>query len=100
MSLRPDLVVFRIWKDGGGVIALFPELPADLLGRFCLSYERVGQHAAADYLGVIRQTLPACPEQYAALARELSLIGYVVRPICRASPTHHCRRREAARTGS
>ena len=99
MAKRPDLVVFRIWRDGGGPIALFPELPADPLGRHCLSYAHVGQHAAADYHGVVRRTLPARPEQYAALARELSASGYLVRPIRRASSLHHRQRREVARTG-
>jgi hypothetical protein len=31
-------VVFRKWKDTGDVIALFPELPSDILGWFCDSY--------------------------------------------------------------
>ena len=96
MSVRPDLVVFRIWKDGGGVIALFPELPTDLLGWYCLSYEHVGQHAAAHYHGVVGRTLPASPEQYAALTRELSARGYALRTIRRATAAHHRKRHEAA----
>ena len=40
----PVRVVFRRWRDGAGVIALFPELPADMHGLCCDSYEHVGQH--------------------------------------------------------
>jgi hypothetical protein len=30
-----DTVIFRRWKDSGDIIALFPELPADIFGEFC-----------------------------------------------------------------
>ncbi|MCY2987535.1 MAG: hypothetical protein NTY19_06685 [Planctomycetota bacterium] len=46
-------VVFRRWRDSGDIIALFSELPADRHGRYADSYEHIGQHGAADYLGVI-----------------------------------------------
>lgn len=92
-----DLVVFRKWNDCGGVIALFPELPADVLGRFCLSYEHIGQHGGADYHAVVSRTTPARPPEFAALARELARIGYELRPIQRASARHLRRRLEAAR---
>jgi hypothetical protein len=35
-------VVFRKWKDSGTVIALFPELPSDIHGSYCVAYEHVG----------------------------------------------------------
>ena len=57
--MPPDLAIFRRWKDSGDVIALFPAIPADIDGRYCLSYEHVGQHGAADFHGVVRRTLPA-----------------------------------------
>lgn len=92
-----DLVVFRRWKETGDVIALFPELPADNLGRYCISYEHIGQHGAADYCLVIRQTLPATPDESAALAAQLTHIGYRLRPVQRASFSHHQRRLADAR---
>jgi hypothetical protein len=91
MSAAP--VVFRKWRDSGDIIALFPELPASIHGEYCLSYERVGQHAAADYHGVICHTLPAAPHEYAALTDELARIGYRLKPQRRASWRHHQRRR-------
>lgn len=90
-------VVFRKWRDTGDVIALFPELPSDIYGRFCESYEHVGQHGGADYHGVVRQTFPATPEESAALSVELNRIGYRLMPLSRASWRHHERRREEAR---
>ena len=52
---RSDAVVFRRWQNGD-VIALFPELPADLYGEYCDAYEHVGQHGGADFFGVIQKT--------------------------------------------
>lgn len=90
-----DVVVFRRWKDCGTVIALFPEIPADTYGQYCEAYEHVGQHGGADYHGVIQATRPE--DDYADLAEELTRLGYNLRPIRRASYTHHERRRQAAR---
>ena len=42
--MEKDVVVFRKWRNGFGVIALFPEIPADLYGYYCESYESIGQH--------------------------------------------------------
>lgn len=97
MSLT-TVVVFRRWDDpSGDVIALFPELPADIDGQYCLSYEHMGQHGGADYHGVIANTVPAPVKEAARLARELELIGYTLRPVRRATCRHHERRLAAAR---
>lgn len=90
-------VVFRKWPGGDGVIALFPELPADPFGVFCESYAPVGQHAAADYHAVIRHTTPATPGEAASLTAELYRIGYRLVRLRRASHLHHERRLEEAR---
>jgi hypothetical protein len=92
-----DVVVFRTWRDTGTVIALFPELPADIHGRYCDAYEHVGQHGGADFHGVIRATTPVELEETTTLAEELTRIGYNLRPIKRASWRHHEKRRQAAR---
>ena len=91
-----DVVVFRRWRDTGGLIALFPENPADIHGWYCDSYETIGQHGAADYHGVIQMTVPARLRQCDELAQELRRIGYSLRPIKRASWRHHERRRQMA----
>ena len=93
---QADIVVFRRWKDTGDVIALFPELPADLGGDHCDAYEHVGQHGGADYHGVIQQTTPCSPKQSADLAAELRTIGYLLKPVKRASHVHHEARRQLA----
>lgn len=72
----PTIVVFRAWRSDGNVIALFPELPHDLSGRFCTSYAHVGQHGAASYTHCIAITRPATPAEYAPLLKELRAIGY------------------------
>lgn len=66
-------VIFRKWNNGD-VIALFPEIPADISGLFCDSYEHIGQHGAAHYRSVILNTKPALPSEYASLFEELSRI--------------------------
>lgn len=68
-------VIFRVWSNGD-VLALFPDLPADVNGLHVTSYEHVGQHGAADYAGCIGRTRAARPDEYAALAKELTSIGY------------------------
>lgn len=90
------LVVFRRWKDTGDIIALFPELPSDIYGFFCDSYEHVGQHGGADYYGVIQATKPASNKDAKELARELTRIGYRLKPIRRASYRMHEVRRATA----
>lgn len=97
MCSQSQVVVFRKWRDTGTIIALFPELPSDINGWYCDSYERVGGHGGADYYGVIQHTSPASAEVCASLAKELTRIGYNLKPIKRASYRHHERRREAAR---
>ena len=92
-----DLVVFRRWKHSGDIIALFPEIPADLAGRYCEAYEHVGQHGRADYYGVMRATMPVELHEAEDLNEELTKIGYKLRPIKRASWKHHEKRRQAAR---
>jgi hypothetical protein len=92
-----DVVVFRCWKDSGDIIALFPEIPADLHGRYCEAYEHVGQHGGADYWGVIQATVPTQAKDFADLAAELDGIGYRLRVRRRASSHTHENRRRAAR---
>lgn len=56
-------VILRRWRraEGGGVIALFPELPADYDGYQVTAYEHVGQHGGADYATVMRLSEPVAP---------------------------------------
>lgn len=92
-----DVVVFRRWRDCGDIIALFPEIPADLFSDLCEAYEHESQHGGANYWSVIQQTLPVNVEEAAALAEELERVGYNLRPVKRASLHHHEKRRQAAR---
>ena len=91
---QADIVVFRRWRDTGDIIALFPELPADLAGFYCDSYMHVGQHGGADYHGVVQHTKPCSPDDAADIAAELRTIGYRLRPVKRASRVHHEARRQ------
>lgn len=87
METEPETVtVFRRFRKGGDVLALFPLLPE---GRgLCLSYAHIGQHGAADFAGVVRASTPADPDSddVRALARELASIGYRLR-VVRRSPS-------------
>lgn len=76
-------VIFRKWKprrefdeEGGDIIALFPTETGTNDPYTCSSYEHVGQHSSADPNGVIQDTVPAKPAEYADLMRELKGIGY------------------------
>jgi len=75
----PAIVIFRTWRrglTGQGVIALFPLEPGDSQGLYCLCYEHVGQHGAADYQYILSVTDAATPAEYADLLAELQSIGY------------------------
>ena len=96
--MRTDLVVIRVWKgDPDDVFALFPTDPADNDGRYCTSYQHVGQHSSADYWHCIRQSRSATSREAAPLLRELRAIGYRPRVLKRASRRHHDQRFQTAR---
>jgi hypothetical protein len=71
---QPTLVLFRRYRDGD-VIALFPDIPFDDAGHVS-SYSHIGQHSAANYEGVITDTLPAREHEYRHLLKELKKVGY------------------------
>ena len=83
-TTETTLVVFRKWKAGGGIIALFPGLN-DETGHanrgMCMSYEHVGQHGECDYEHVIRMTVPADDAEFEDLYNELVGIGYDLRVV-------------------
>lgn len=93
----PDLVIFRRWNDTGDIVAIFPEQPADAEGRYCLAYDELGQHIAADYEQVMRDTTAVSPTVCGRFAHELTLLGYDLQSTDEASDQHHERRRAAAR---
>ena len=68
-------VVFRRFKEGE-TIALFPYMPGNAHGNAVTSYMHTGQHAAADYAGVIAVTRPATGEECQELLAELTSVGY------------------------
>lgn len=73
---RKTRVIFRVFKDHNDVIALFPDDVFDSQGNIA-SYMHVGQHAAADYTGVMRATRAASMDEYKSLKTELEKhVGY------------------------
>ena len=74
LDTEKTIVVFRKWKDTHDVIALFPGIPETR--GMVQSYMHVGQHAGADYAGVIKATTPAEPRDYMDLLAELTSSGY------------------------
>ena len=95
MSER-EIVIFRKWRDGGEVIALFPCEPTEILNRYCSCYQHIGQHGEADLPLVIARTVPATPREYRELAKELRRIGYKL-DIRKRSPGIGYLKRERAR---
>ncbi len=92
------IVIFRKDRDGfRDCFALFPEHPADNQGRYCSSFQHIGQHCAADYHGCVANSDPAKPDEYADLKRELEQRGYDLTIRQRASSKMHEQRRHEAR---
>lgn len=81
-------VIFRKWPDGD-ILALFPEVPADIVGGLCSSYEHCGQHGGADYFHCITKTKPALPSEYEVLKVELETIGYCLNIVIRSTSQDH-----------
>lgn len=76
-DLAIHAVIFRVLThepQKGEVIALFPLMPEP--NGLVNSYMHIGQHGAADYAGMIRQSRKATPAEYAALYRELTSAPY------------------------
>lgn len=68
-------VIFRKFKEGGDIIALFPHIPATESGWECMSYMHTGQHGKADPY-IIFNTEPATQSEYMELLEELKSAGY------------------------
>jgi hypothetical protein len=94
MSEEKTKVVFRKWSNGD-VIALFPEVPSDILGHYCMSYMHVGQHGDASPM-IVHDTKLAKPEEYAELKAELERIGYILDVRSRITRQMHAKRRASA----
>ena len=69
-------VIFRTFRNGGDVIALFPTVAHDPSGLYIQSYQHVGQHGAASPGLAVDHTRPATEAEAAPLRRELVRIGY------------------------
>jgi hypothetical protein len=78
-------VIFRTWADGT-VTAFFPEIPADVAGMSCLSYEHIGQHGGADYHFCTVKTKPSTFKEAQPLFEELKGIGYDMKIVYRETP--------------
>lgn len=69
------IVIFRHWEKD--IIAIFPEIPSDSDNWYhCLSYMHYGQHGGCDPHGIIYDSRPALPEEYADLKHELETCPY------------------------
>jgi len=73
---EPVIVIFRKYKDGGDILALFPYEDYTATGSMCMSYQHVGQHGGANYAHCLDITVNASPEEYEPLRKELEGIGY------------------------
>lgn len=80
----PVTVVFRRYADGS-ILALFPFIPFTANGE-CTSYQRIGQHGAANYMHCIHDTTEPDgeiqdSEALCELSDELEKAGYQLSPM-------------------
>ena len=80
-----DKTIYRKYPDGE-IIALFPQITANIGGCNCCSYMHIGQHGAATPDIVVSRTKLATPDEYAELHVELEQIGYNPEPAKRFTP--------------
>jgi hypothetical protein len=90
-------VIFRTFHSGD-TIALFPEIPHDAFGVYCVSYQRIGQHGAASP-DLSPYTRPSKPDEIRELREELRRVGYTdLQPIKRVTAKINSARRAAAKS--
>ena len=89
MAKEKTKVIFRQWKIGCEIIALFPEIPGDITGSHCSFYMRNGRQGAANPR-IIDDTKPANLKDGAVkkLIKELTELGYNLEIIKRFRYTH------------
>lgn len=76
MNTETTVVIYRKWRNGD-IIALFPFEPWNRASpNSCMSYERIGQHGGADFVGVVKCSKAAVEREFMPLHRELTAIGY------------------------
>ena len=93
MKKTKTKVIFRVFKDDGDVIAIFPQEAVNSNPHECSSYQHVGQHGACDPYGIIQVTRAATPIEYKDLEEELVRCGYDLLVIRRQRSYHINRRR-------
>ena len=76
-NMEKTKVVFRKFNKGGDIIAMFPREPGTYDVGTCMSYQHLGQHGSA-HVDIVSITKLAKPAEYAALAKELKGLGYVL----------------------
>ena len=90
MDTHETIVIYQTYKDGGDVIALFPDLNYEngaATRGHVMSYQHVGQHGEADYTATVAVTRPAEEHEYEDLHAELTSLGYNLR-VLRKKPIH------------
>ena len=94
MDKEKTKVIFRQWKIGCEIIALFPEIATDTIGYNCLSFMHVGQHAGASPSVMLKDTKPANINDGAVqkLIKELTDRGYNLEIIKRFRYKHQQKR--------
>ena len=87
-------VIFRKFKDGGPVVAIFPAQAGDLdPTTTCGSYQTIGQQGEIGTLSAIaldyrKFTHMARFAEYTPLKEELERMGYDLKVVGRRSPAH------------
>ncbi|RTL04973.1 hypothetical protein EKK58_09205 [Candidatus Dependentiae bacterium] len=83
-------VIFRKFKQGGDIIAFFPELPGTNSPNTCMNYMHIGQHGHGD--ANCGHTIPAKRAEYMPLLKELRSIGYNLEIVNKFAPAHRAKR--------
>lgn len=78
MDKHKTKVIFRKWKTKafkGTIDAVFPYEQFSATCD-CTCYSHIGQHSGGNYNYIYQKTVPATPEEYTPLIKELETIGY------------------------
>ena len=84
-------VIFRKPANGryADVFAIFPSIPHDIHGCYVTVYAHIGQHSGGSIPVMMSQSVPAQPQEYAPLKRELEdVVGYRLRVVTKVTKEH------------
>jgi hypothetical protein len=87
-------VIYRISRKTGEIVAVFPEVPTDISGKFCKCYSSLSRFGSVDYTDLSHKTKIAVSKDYNRVHDTLLGLGYCLNIVSKCTATHTKTRKE------